>query len=282
MRYIHALAVLLVLVSGASAAEASVIDRLRQDQTLRIGHRTDASPFSFVNDIGEPAGFSIELCKAVAADIKKQLSLPTLQATYVPVSSTDRFDAVTSGKIDLECGTSTMTLKRRESVDFSLPIYVTGASLLVRSGAATNFKELNGKRVGVVKATTTETVLVQTLQALEITAEIIRTGGYDEGIAKLEAGDLAAFFGDRTILAGLLAERPNSGKLRLSSRLLSAEQYALTLPKGDPDFRLLVDRALAHIYRSGQIVDIHSRFFGDWHPDELLEVLYLINALPAE
>lgn len=279
MRYIVALA-FLILTSGVFAVEAGTIDRMSQDQTLRIGHRTDAAPFSLVNDTGKPTGFTVELCEAVAADIKRQLSLPALQLVYVPVTVADRFDAVADGKIDLECGSTTMTLGRRERVDFSLPIYVTGASLVVRTGAEDNFQDLAGKRLAVVKATTTEAVLADILRTLKIDAQVIPVGSYEEGFAKLEAGDVVALFGDRPILADRLAKRPGNERFRLSNLLFSAEQYALMLPRGDSEFRLLVDRALSRTYRSGDLATIYRNWFGQRPPSDLLALFYQMNSLP--
>ena len=61
----------------------------------------------------------IDICKAVVASIEKQLKIAPLKVQLVPVTTQTRFEAVASGKADLECGSSTVTLTRLKQVDFS-------------------------------------------------------------------------------------------------------------------------------------------------------------------
>src|SRR5215467_10512446 len=75
----------------AGAASAETLDRIRQDGAIRIAYREDAPPFSLKGEGGAPAGYSVELCRAVADDIKRQLGLPKLDVSYVQVTAADRF-----------------------------------------------------------------------------------------------------------------------------------------------------------------------------------------------
>ena len=79
-----------------------------------------------------------------------------------------------------------------------------------------------------------------------------------EGLAMLEAGKTSAYFADRSILMALIASSKSPEKLRLSDTYLTIETYALALPHGDDDFRLEIDRALSHIYGSGEITQSWS------------------------
>jgi len=119
----------LTMPGGASAG---ALDRIRQEKTIRIAYREDAPPFSYKNSIGEPAGFIVDLCRAVAKKLTDQLQLSALSVTYVPVTSASRFDAIEHSKADLLCEPTSATLSRRELVDFSIPTYVDGASLMIR------------------------------------------------------------------------------------------------------------------------------------------------------
>ena len=114
-----------------ASAEAGTLDKVRQDKALRIAYREDAPPFSFADDAGLPAGFTIDLCKSVAKHIGEQLNINDLKLAYVLVTAANRFDAIESGKADLLCEPTSETLARREHVDFSIPTFVDGASLLV-------------------------------------------------------------------------------------------------------------------------------------------------------
>src|SRR6516164_4966966 len=126
---------LLIAVSTVSAngASAGALDRIRQDKAIRIAYREDAPPFSYKNNIGEPAGFMVDLCRAVAKKLTQQLEVPNLSVVYVPVTAASRFAAIEQNKADLLCEPTSATLARREQVDFSIPTYLDGASLMIRA-----------------------------------------------------------------------------------------------------------------------------------------------------
>jgi ABC-type amino acid transport substrate-binding protein len=263
------------------SADAGTLDRVREDKALRIAFREDAPPFSFTDSIGEPAGFMVDLCRSVAKHIETQLNIPDLKVSYVPVTAENRFDAIETGKADLLCEPTSATLSRRERVDFSITTFLDGASLIVAGDAPGAFSALSGKKIGVLAGTTTEQGLRDTLASAGVAADIVPAKTHEEGIAMLEKGDIVAYFGDRAILAYLAAKSGDSGKLRLADNYFSLEPYALALARGDEDFRLAVDRALSHIYRSGEIGTVFARSFGArTQPSDMLKTLYLVSALP--
>src|ERR1700730_18223760 len=127
-------------------ASAGVLDRVAQEKAIRIAYREDAPPFSYKDKIGEPAGFMVDLCRAVAKKLAEQRSLPALSVTYVPVTAKDRFEAITQQKADLLCEPTSATLSRREVVDFSLPTFLDGASLMVRADGPKDLRELDDRQ----------------------------------------------------------------------------------------------------------------------------------------
>lgn len=273
-------AVLATCIFLETAAAATVIDHIRQDNSIRIAYREDAPPFSSKDKIGEPVGFMVDLCRAVAKDIAGQLNVESLNVTYVPVTAADRFDAIKQGKADMLCEPTSATLARRELVDFSIPTFVDGASLIIRADAPHDLKGLAGQKIGVLAGTTTEQGLRDSLKRADVTAEVVPAKTHSEGLAMLDDGKIAAYFGDRSILVSLGNQSKAPDKLLLAEAYLSIEPYALALPRGDEDFRLAVDRALSHIYRNGQIAGIFKRTFGDANPGQTLQTLYLLVALP--
>lgn len=273
-----ATAALLLAVSGAAAG---TLDRVRDSGALRIGYRDDAPPFSYKSTVGEPAGYTVALCRSVAAGIKEQLKLEKLSLTYVPVSAEDRFKAVADGKVDLLCGATTATLSRRETVDFSIPIFVDGASVLLRADGPKTFNGLEGRKVGVRAGTTTEDALRNTVREASIAIQTIAVKDHKDGLAKLLNNEISAYFADRGILFFLMAGSGAADQLYLSKETFTYEPYALALKKGDGDFRLAVDRALSGIYRSGEIATIFKSTFGaNAAPTAELQALYRISALP--
>ncbi len=269
-------AALLVLMSQPLAA--ATLDRVRETKTFRIGYRADAKPHSYRNDQGQPAGYVVDLCREVAAAVEQAIG--GVQTSYVLVPADQRFEQVRDGKVDILCDPSSMTVARRDLVDFSLPTFLDGASVLARANRPVErYEDLAAKRVGVLVGTTTETTLREGLAALKVNATVVPARDHRAGIGLLEENKVDAYFADRAIIQALLNEGVRPGFV-LSKQYFSYETHALALPRDDGSFRLLVDRTLARLYRSGKINEIHARTFGRVPPGDMLKTMYIINALP--
>lgn len=276
-----ALSVVMGALLALGSAGAATLDHVKQDKTLRVAFRADAPPFSFTDETGLPAGFMVDLCRSVAKHIGEQLNVSDLKVSYVLVTAANRFDAIENGKADLLCEPTSETLSRRAQVDFSIPTFVDGASLLVGADAPADFAALSGKKIGVLAGTTTEQSLRDTLARAGLVADITPAKTHQEGLAMLDKGEIVAYFADRAILAYLASKSADPSKLRLANNYFSLEPYALALPHGDEDFRLAVDRALSHIYRTGEIAIVFAHTFGDqMQPSDILKTLYSVSALP--
>jgi polar amino acid transport system substrate-binding protein/glutamate/aspartate transport system substrate-binding protein len=275
------LAVAALAVPTMTAAHAGVLDRAKETGELRIGFRTDARPFSYRDEQGVARGYSVDLCRAVAIEAAAAIGRPDLRAVEVEVTAKDRLDAVQAGKVDLLCEATTVTLSRREQVDFSLPTFATGATLLYPVGGATRFEDLVGTRVGVLAGSTTEAGLQKALERANIAAEVVPVPSHTDGIDRLAKSEIAAYFGDGAVLLYNLLQSPAKDRLRMSDLVLSFEPYALALPKGDEGFRLVADRALAKLSRSGDVALLFERNFGSGaEPSKLVEAIWMLNNIP--
>jgi polar amino acid transport system substrate-binding protein/glutamate/aspartate transport system substrate-binding protein len=265
---------------SSGAATAATLDRIRDSGVIKLGYRLDAAPFSFADSTGLPAGYSVALCDAVVNALRGQLQRSDIKVEFVLVSADDRFDVLQAGDIDLLCGATTVTLERRQRVDFSLLTFVTGSSVLYRKDGPANFLELVGKKVGVRAGTTTEDGLKRALKDAGNEAQVVAVENHEEGRRALEDGELAAYFADRAILAMLGAQAQRPENLVLSDRFFSYEPYALALQRGDNDFRLLVDSTLARLYRSQAIGRIYQANFGNARMRDLLRAAFTLQSLP--
>src|SRR5262249_15592016 len=159
------IAVCAMLVSAAVLAEPSrTLDRIKSESTIHLGFRGGAAPFSFKDPGGVVRGYSVELCTKIAAAIEKQLGPAELESGWTALDAANRIDAVASGKVDIECGTTTISLSRMERVDFSLPIFADGGSVLTRvDSKLARLADFNGRRLAVIPGTTTESALKREL-----------------------------------------------------------------------------------------------------------------------
>ena len=263
-----------------SPAPRDSLARVAQTQTLKLGYREDAKPFSFKGADGTPAGYSVELCKRVAGALQSQLNLAKLDMQWVAVTATTRMQAVTDGSVDLECGSTSRTLGREQQVDFSNSIWVEGASFVsLATSSIGRSVHLDAKRVGVIRGTTTEQVL-KGLASRGIVPILVDIQTHTDGIAAVRDGRADAYATDRLILVGEVTGGPAGAMLRLSDDYVSLETYSLMMRR-DPDMRLSVNRALAEIYRSGEIGHVFRQSFPSGAvPSALVEAIYVLNALP--
>jgi len=279
----------------ALATAGETLERIKGEELVRFGFRTDAPPFSSLVD-GAPGGFSIDLCALVAGAIKDVTELKEFTARFTPVGTGQRFDAIVNGDIDILCGATTATLGRREKVSFSIPTFITGVAAVVRKDAPGPLREalvesspaslspaviaeaLKGRRIGVRRDTTAESWLLEgPLKGIE-GAQIVRIEIHDTGIERVLAGEIDVYFADQAILSGQVRSNASAAGLAISPTAFTHEPYALALPRGDEDFRLIVDRALSHLYRTGAILKLFERHFG--MPDASVKLFYLMSALP--
>jgi ABC-type amino acid transport substrate-binding protein len=268
---------------GPGAPPAGTLEKIRTTKTIALGYRDSSVPFSYASPTKEPMGYSVDLCTRVVEDLRRDLTLPDLQVTWVPVSVETRVRALVNGTIDLECGSTTNTLSRQERVDFSLTTFITGASLLALAGSGVS-DQLGAIRIAVIPGTTTEQMVKSAIASMGAgadAAKLVAVKDHADGLAAVVDRRADVYATDRAILMGLVTSASNPRQFALLDRYLSYEPYALMLRRGDPEFRLAVNRSLARLYRSGQVLDIYRRWFGQWgDPSPLTLGMYAVEGLP--
>jgi ABC-type amino acid transport substrate-binding protein len=259
------------------------LDQIKKSGEIRLGYRTDAPPLSFNDASGQAAGYSVELCKRIAAAVKDHLQLKELKTTLVPLTSENRIDAIVNNRADILCGATTITLSRAEKVDFTLMTFVTGGGFLTLANSGIDsLASLAGKSVAVVTGTTSQTALEQYLQKNLIDAKVVVVADRSEGMKQLQARKVDAFASDQIVLIGEILSASDPRAYSLGADLFSFEPYALVVRRNDADFRLVVNRAIAQVYRSGQIEDVFNRWFGQVgvQATPVLRTMYLLQTLP--
>ena len=281
--FLLAVLVFLTLPNASVVQAASTLDQIQKTETIRIGYRKSEPPMSFLDNNNQPVGYSVELCNQIAKAVKSKLKNPNIAVKYVPVTASTRFDALENNKIDILCGSTTKTLSRAERVDFTQLSFVTGASLLsLEDSKIGTVADLQGKKVAVGKNTTTLDNLKIALKKANTEAEIIAIDTADEGIAALLKGDVDAFAGDQIVLIGLALTNKSDKKYSIAKEIFSYEPFALAVRRNDADFRLVADRVLSELNRSGAISLLYTKWFGGYTKEvpTLLEAMYILNSTP--
>ena len=272
------------MVAGTATAQTvpNTLGKIKAAKAINVAFSGDSLPFSFVGPNNEPAGYSIDICKRVIAQIGRAVGEPNLKVNWLVGTVSDRLQMIASGRADLECANTTQTLARLASVDFSNLIFVDGGGFLVKSDSPVNkVTDMGGKKIAVLAGTTTETRLVDTLKRRLVNATVVPIKNANEGIAMLESGSVDAYAGDKIKLVGLAAQAKEPAKLAMLAEDLSIEPYALTLPRNDSALRLEVNKALTQVYMGGDIEPIFAQWLGKLgRPSGLLAAMYLLNSIP--
>lgn len=272
------------LCSGGYAASLTgTLKKISDTGVFTIGYRDDSKPFSYLDSSGKPIGYSIDLCRRIAAATRESLGLSKLDIKLVKVTAKDRFDAVESGKVDIECGATTITLSRQETVDFTLMTFVTGGSLLSKkSDPVTMTGDLDGKSVAALKDTTTIVALKEYLRESLVDAEIVEVETGLEAMELLESGKVQALARDQVVLIGQVLKTVNPKDYVLSNDLFSFEPYGFMIRRNDSAFRLITSRSLAQLYRTEQYQPLFNKWFGSVgvRPSPVLAAMYKIQSLP--
>jgi len=271
-------------IAWAATTSAATLDRVRQTGKLTLGYRTDAWPFSYRDESGNPDGYSVALCKQIAERLKSEQGLANLTVEWAPVTGEDQFKAVQDNKVDLLCGAAE-TLASRKDVDFSIPIFPGGIGALLRADAPTGLKEVLSGRppsgplwrgypaqvlekqvFSVVAGTPSEKWLHDRLNEFQLTAKVVPVEGYDAGIQSVLDRSSNVFFADRSILLDAAKRSPSAGDLTVLERQFTYAPLALALERNDADFRLVVDRTLSQFFGSDEFHSLYVKWFGK--PDE--------------
>ncbi|MGL4574082.1 MAG: amino acid ABC transporter substrate-binding protein [Burkholderiaceae bacterium] len=245
-----------------ATAPASTIDRISSTNTIRVGHREAAIPFSFIDPATKkPIGYAIDLCMRVIDSVKKELKLPRLKIEYVQLAAAERLPALLDGRVDLECGNTTNTKARREQVAFTVPHFLTGAKMLTKTATGIDtMTELEGKQVAVAKGTTAEGLIAAYNAAARSPIQLLLVKDNAEAFAAVKDNKASAWMTDDILLFSYRANSDKPADWTLNPRLLSVEPLAIAMRK-DPPWQKLVDTAMSHLIIDGEINAIYNKWF---------------------
>ena len=281
MRGILAVILLVAFLANPLSAQelTGTLLQVKKTGTIKIGYRQDQPPMSFLEK-DKPAGYSIDLCNLIVAEVEKKIGV-NVDIEYVAVTAAERFNALADNRIDILCGSTTKTLSRSELVDFTQLTFVTGAAFMTLKDSQI-MNNFNGKKIGVVKGTTTEVSLRELFKETEINAEIVELTSTGEGRDALEKGKIDAFAADQVVLIGQAITAAHPENFSILPNLFTYEPFALAVRRNDADFRLVADRVISGLYRTKQIVPIYDKWFGKFSAKmpAAFEALIQINAIP--
>lgn len=275
---------LLVLSVNPIFAEefTGTLGQIQKAGKLKIGYRQFQPPMSSLGKDGEPQGYSIDICRHIVSEINKKIG-KEVGVEYVPVTAKDRFNALIDNRIDILCGSTTNTLSRRELVDFTQLTFVSGASYMALKGRKIR-NNFDGKKVGVVKGTTTAVAIKKLFQETETNVDFVLMDSSADALDALRKEEIDIFSADQVVLIGLVSTAEDSTHFSILPDMFSYEPFSLAVRRNDADFRLIADRTIAHLFRTEQIRTIYDKWLGGFSNSapSAFEVLVQLNAIPEK
>lgn len=239
-------------------AGETTLEKINWTGVFTVGTRTAPPPFGYINKNNEWLGFSVDLAEVVHKAIEKKLNKivkyelkESTPATRIPLPS--------SNAVGLIAGTMTDTRARRDSVDFSITFFVTGAQFLVKEGnPIKGIQDIVGKRVGTQQGSTNE----RALREWNIQTNLIFFPDQAAAFTALAQGRVDAYTNDGIQSWGLKYKAPNPNEWKVGGDFYTYEPYGMAMRKNDSDFRAVVNNALMEAIENGEYLKIYDKWFG--------------------
>ncbi|CAM2194387.1 glutamate/aspartate ABC transporter substrate-binding protein [Paraburkholderia sp. A1RI_3L] len=256
------LATLGFVACAANAQESGTLKKIKDTGVIALGHRESSIPFSYYDDKQNVIGYSYEFQMKVVDAVKQKLNMPNLKVKFIPVTSQNRIPLVQNGTVDIECGSTTNNLERQQQAAFSDTIFVIGTRLMTKKDSGIkDFADLKGKTVVTTAGTTSERLLRKMNQDKNLGMNIISAKDHGESFQTLETGRAVAFMMDDALLAGERAKSKTPGDYVIVGAPQSREAYGCMMRKNDPEFKKVVDDAIAKVETSGEADKIYKKWF---------------------
>ena len=243
----------------AQAPVQGTLERIYQTGTLIIGSRTGSPPFAYVNAKNVWVGFSIDLVEELVKPALEKKLNKTIKVEKKESTPPTRIPLLTSNAVDLIAGTMTDTRARRDSVDFSITFFVTGAQFLVKKGSKIRgIKDIDGKRIAAQQGSTNARIIRERAPK----AQLREFPDQPAAFQALLQGQVDAYTNDGIQLAGLKAKAANPAQWEIVGEFFSYEPYGMAMRKNDADFRNAVNNGLMDGIESGKYFEIYDKWFG--------------------
>jgi ABC-type amino acid transport substrate-binding protein len=271
---------LLLAAACAPALAGPVLDRIKASGKIVLAHRESSVPFSYLDADKKPVGYAVELCLKLADAVRKKLELKALAPEFLQVTPANRIAMVEQGKADMECGSTTNNAERREKVAFTVPHYITGARYVVRADSPiTELRGFEGRKLVSTKGTTPLKAIHRANTEGLLGINILEAPDHARGIEMVEKGEADGFAMDDVLLYGLIAGRPDPGKLKVVGKFLTIEPLAIMVPKNDPEFKKILDEEMKRLIYSKEAYAIYERWFNKPIPPKNLPLNLPMNYL---
>jgi len=253
---------LLCALPAAGQELTGTLKRIKDSRAVVIGYRESSFPFSYLNAAKRPIGYSIDLCLEIVEEAKETLGIEDVDIKYLPVNPDNRIDMVASGKVDMECGSTTANRERQKRVAFSPVIFVSGTKLMVRRPVKIHsYLDLKGKTVAVTSGTTNQAAMKVLSDKRKLDIHFLVAKDHAASFALVEQGKADAFATDDVLLFGFIARTGRAKELAVVGDFLSYDPYGIMYRKDDREFDAVVKSAFERLATSRELEQTYNKWF---------------------
>lgn len=253
------LAVLLAAAGcGSQPANQSAQSGSQGPQTITVASDTTYAPFEFQDkNTGNYVGFDIDLMNAIGKVNNWQIKWRSMNFDGI-------IPALQSSSVDAAISAMTIKPERAKVVNFSIPYYQSGQSIMVlkSNNAIKGWNDLKGKKIGVQLATTGADLAAKVPGGKVTTYDNI-----SDAFMALENGNIDAVVNDYPVNAYYIVQGHND--VQLVGGLQTTEFYGIAVPKDKPAILAKINSALVTLKNNGQFAQIYQKWFGKQPPDFL-------------
>jgi len=252
---------LAISLSGGLSAQADTLEKVKSSGALTMGVRDSSGALSYTLGEGKYAGFHIEICQRIVANLEKAVG-KKLEVKNLAVTSQNRIPLVQNGTVDIECGSTTNNATRQKDVSFVLTTYVEEVRIAVKANSGiTSIAQLNGRNVATTTGTTSVQLLRKHERANGVDFKEVLGKDHADSFLLLESGRADAFVMDGQILAGNIALSKSPADFKIVGEVLSVEPIAIMIRKDDPAFKKLADDTVNALAKSGELAKLYDKWF---------------------
>jgi polar amino acid transport system substrate-binding protein len=244
----------LAAVTAKAALASDTLSDVKKKGVLVAGVKDSLPPFGYIDEkTRQIVGYDIDFIHAIARKLGVKVELK-------PVTSASRMPQLQEGHIDIIAATMTKNAERAKQIDFSHTYFMTGQKFITKKGTVHSLKDLEGKKIGTAKGSTSE----QNVKKALPTTTVLSFDDYPQALLALEQGKVQAVTTDESILIGILDKAPDKSKFEIPSIRISDEPYGLGMRKDDKNFVNFVDKTLLEMEKSGEAAKIFNKWFGPY------------------
>ena len=248
----------LAAVSAKVVLAADTLAEVKKKGVLVAGVKDSLPPFGYIDEKTRTiVGYDIDFINAIAKKLGVKVELK-------PVTSASRMPQLQESHIDIIAATMTKNAERAKQIDFSHTYFFTGQKFITKKGTVHSLKDLEGKKIGTAKGSTSEQNVKKSIPS----ATVLSFDDYPQAFLALQQGKVAAVTTDEAILAGILSKAPNKAQFEIPAVQISDEPYGLGMRKGDKNFVDFVNKTILEMEKNGEAAKIFNKWFGpstDFH-----------------